>query len=50
MKNGKGKDKKKLSKKEEKLFIEKEWLATFFGKFKGEFGDGVEYQRKLRDT
>ena len=33
----------KLKKAEEKK------LTDFFGKLKGHFGDGLEYQRKLRD-
>jgi hypothetical protein len=46
----KAKTKKKAAKKAENMLSKKEWLAKFFGKFKGEFGDGVEYQRKLRDA
>lgn len=44
----KTKTKKKAAKKEEKMLSKKEWLAKFFGKFKGDFGDGLEYQRKMR--
>ena len=43
----KAKTKKKAAKKVEKMFSKKEWLAKFFGKFK-EFGDGLEYQKKMR--
>ena len=45
----KAKTKKKPAKKAGKMLSKKEWLKKFFGKFK-EFGDGVEYQRKLRDA
>lgn len=41
---------KKIVKKEAAALSKKEWLAKFFGKFKGDFGDGVVYQRKLRDA
>ena len=43
----KAKIKKKPAKKAEKMLSKKEWLAKFFGKFK-EFGDGLEYQKKMR--
>jgi hypothetical protein len=46
---GKQKTTKKKVKKETKLLTKKEWLAKFFGKFT-EFGDGVEYQRKMRSS
>ena len=45
----KEKAKKKAVKKIDKILSKKEWLAKFFGKIKT-FGDGVEYQRKLRDA
>ena len=45
----KEKAKKKATKKVDKMLSKKEWLAKFFGKIKT-FGDGVEYQRKLRDA
>jgi hypothetical protein len=45
----KAKAKKKASKKIPEMLAKKEWLAKFFGKIKT-FGDGVEYQRKLRDA
>ena len=41
--------KKKAEMKDDTMLSKKEWLAKFFGKFK-EFGNGVEYQRKLRDA
>ena len=43
----KKKAKKKVEKKMPELLSKKEWLAKFFGKFK-EFGDGLEYQKKMR--
>jgi len=39
--------KKKAEKKTVALPSKKEWLNKFFGKFK-EFGDGLEYQHKMR--
>lgn len=39
----------KPKKKSPKMLSKKEWLSQFFGKVKS-FGDGVEYQRKLRDA
>ena len=45
----KAKAKKKAVKKAEKMLSKEEWLKKFFGKIKS-FGDGVEYQRKLRDA
>lgn len=45
----KAKAKKKAAKKAEKMLSKEEWLKKFFGKIKS-FGDGVEYQRKLRDA
>jgi hypothetical protein len=45
----KAKTKKKAAKKAEKMLSKEEWLKKFFGKVKS-FGDGVEYQRKLRDA
>lgn len=39
--------KKKAVKKVDKILSKKEWLAKFFGKFKY-FGDGLEYQHKMR--
>ena len=44
-----GNVKKKAVKKADKMLSKKEGLAKFFGKIKT-FGDGVEYQRKLRDA
>ena len=43
----KAKAKKKAAKKTEEMLSKKEWLAKFFGKFKY-FGDGLEYQQKIR--
>ena len=43
------KAKKKAVKKADKMLSKEEWLKKFFGKIKS-FGDGVEYQRKLRDA
>ena len=40
---------KKRAKKIPKMLSKEEWLKKFFGKIKG-FGDGVEYQRKMRDA
>jgi hypothetical protein len=40
---------KKATKKKNEMLTKKEWLNKFFGKIKT-FGDGVEYQRKLRDA
>ena len=45
----KAKTKKKAVKKTDKMLSKEEWLKKFFGKIKS-FGDGVEYQRKLRDA
>ena len=45
----KAKAKKKAVKKADKMLSKEEWLKKFFGKIKS-FGDGVEYQRKLRDA
>ncbi len=42
------KAKKKAVKKEAPLLSKKEWLAKFFGKIKS-FGDGLEYQKKIRN-
>lgn len=44
----KQKIKKKPKKGEPKLLTKKEWHDKLFGKMKY-FGDGVEYQRKMRD-
>jgi hypothetical protein len=43
------KAKKKAAKKAGKMLSKKQWLKKFFGKIKT-FGDGVEYQRKIRDA
>lgn len=43
----KAKAKKKGTKKAGKILSKKEWLAQFFGKFPY-FGDGLEYQKKIR--
>jgi hypothetical protein len=43
----KAKTKKKAAKKAEKMLSKEEWLKKFFGKFKY-FGDGLEYQQKIR--
>lgn len=45
----KAKAKKKAVKKADKMLSKEEWLKKFFGKIKS-FGDGVAYQRKLRDA
>lgn len=45
----KTKTKKKAAKKEEKMLSKKEWLAKFFGKVKS-FGDGLEYQKMIREA
>jgi len=45
----KAKTKKKTRKKDTEILSRDEWLKKFFGKIKT-FGDGVEYQRKLRDA
>ena len=45
----KEKEKKKAAKKVGKMLSKDEWLKKFFGKIKT-FGDGVEYQRKIRDA
>ena len=45
----KGNRKLKNKKTTPKVFTKEEWLKKFFGKIKT-FGDGVEYQRKLRDA
>lgn len=44
----KQKIRKKPTKTISKILSKEEWLNKFFGKIK-DFGDGVEYQRKLRD-
>lgn len=44
----KPKPKEKPKKAEPKMLTKEEWLKKVFGKIKC-FGDGVEYQRKLRD-
>jgi hypothetical protein len=44
----KQKTKKRIKKTDKKPLTKKEWHDKFFGKIKG-FGDGVEYQRKMRD-
>jgi|HubBroStandDraft_5_1064220.scaffolds.fasta_scaffold4576385_1 hypothetical protein len=44
----KAKTKRKSKKNNIKMPSKQEWLKKFFGKIKG-FGDGVEYQRKMRD-
>ena len=44
----KQKVKKKQKKADAKMLSKKEWLKKFFGKIKI-YGDGVEYQRKMRD-
>ena len=43
----KKKAKKASAKKDVKMLSKKEWLAKFFGKFPY-FGDGLEYQYKMR--
>jgi hypothetical protein len=43
----KAKAKKKAVKKAAKMLSKEEWLKRFFGKVKS-FGDGLEYQRKIR--
>ena len=43
----KAKAKKKAVKKTAKMLSKEEWLKKFFGKFKY-FGDGLEYQQKIR--
>lgn len=45
----KAKTKKKVAKKDPEMLSRDAWLKKFFGKIKT-FGDGVEYQRKLRDA
>lgn len=45
----KEKAKKKAEKKAPQMLSKEEWLKMFFGKIKT-FGDGVVYQRKLRDV
>ena len=45
----KKKAKKASTKKDAQMLSKKEWLAKFFGKIKT-FGDGVQYQRNLRDA
>jgi len=42
-------NKRKVKKNESKFFTKEEWLKKFFGKIKT-FGDGVEFQRKMRDA
>ena len=44
----KAKAKKKAAKKTEEMLSKKEWLAKFFGKIKS-FGDGLEYQKSIRN-
>jgi len=43
----KQKIKKKPKKTDTKMLSKEDWLKLFFGKFKY-FGDGMEYQRKMR--
>jgi len=45
----KAKPKKKIAKKADKMLSKEEWLKKFFGKITS-FGDGVAYQRRLRDA
>ena len=41
--------KKRKNNAELRLFTKEEWLKKFFGKVKT-FGDGVKFQRKMRDA
>ncbi len=43
----KKKTKKKATKAIPEMLSKEEWLKKFFGKIKG-FGDGMEFQRKMR--
>jgi hypothetical protein len=40
--------KRRVKVTDDKIVSKEEWLKLFFGKFKY-FGDGVKYQRKIRD-
>lgn len=42
-------NKKKKNSAGPRLFTKEEWLKKFFGKVKT-FGDGVKFQRKMRDA